>query len=570
MTAGRMVQDFVAPARDSSAGSAGGPAFQGRVRLYLIGLLAIASFHHLVILTARLALDGSSARAAALDPDALRRLALIVACAALVSVTSLLRLTRSALLWLDAAAALVVSGAMLVGIAMRPPEIRPELLALLNVTLVLVGRAALVPSTARRTLVIGGLAIAPLLIVAPFLYPAEHTIAGIPVRRLVRVTVFGFGVATLAVTAVTSQVIYRLRRSVRSAMKLGPYEIQRKIGEGGMGTVYEARHALLKRRTALKLIKPSHLDLSTEARFEREAQLTSELSHPNTVSLYDYGQTTDGIYYYAMEFVDGVTLHDLVRRGGPLPVGRALDLLHQVAASLAQAHRKGLIHRDIKPSNVMVCYREGHPDCIKVLDFGLAKRLETTEDGRTEDGDLVIGTPEFMAPEATYDTESVGAASDVYAVGVLGYFLLTGSVPFSGRNARAIAYAHLGQPLLPPSLRSKREVPADIEQVLAVCLTKTPEGRYRDGQALLRALEACHDDGSWSTDRAEQWWQAWERRAAAKRRAGEEAPREATPAAPRKEPNPAATRAFGLTRRKEQAETAPSPRDAARPPWTAP
>lgn len=555
MTADRLDHDFVGPARDSSAGSAGGQAFQGRVRLYLIVLLAIASFHHLVILTARLALDGNSVRAAMLDPDALKRLALIVACAALVAVTSLLRLTRSALLWLDAAAALLVSGAMLAGIAMRPPELRPELLALLNVTLVLVGRAALVPSTARRTLVIGGLAIAPLLIVAPFLYPAEHAIADIPVRRLVRVTVFGFGVATLAVTAVTSQVIYRLRRSVRSAMKLGPYEIQRKIGEGGMGTVYEARHALLKRRTALKLIKTSHLDLSTEARFEREAQLTSELSHPNTVSLYDYGQTTDGIYYYAMEYVDGVTLHELVRRGGPLPAGRALDLLRQVAASLAQAHSKGLIHRDIKPSNVMVCYREGHPDCVKVLDFGLAKRLDPTEDLRSDDGNLVIGTPEFMAPEAAYETESVGAACDVYAVGVLGYFLLTGSVPFSGRSARAIACAHLTQPLLPPSLRSEREVPADIEQVLAVCLTKAAEGRYSDGRALLRALEACHDDASWSTGRAEQWWRAWDRRAARRSRASEGAPREAAPAATPKDPHPAATRAFRLTRRKEQAQT---------------
>jgi len=276
-----------------------------------------------------------------------------------------------------------------------------------------------------------------------------------------------------------------------------------------MGTVYVAWHGLLQRKTALKLVKRSELSAKTEALFAHEARLTSELSHPNTVALYDYGQTPDGIFYYAMEFVDGITLKDLVRIEGPLPAGRVLFLLRQVTSSLAQAHARGLVHRDIKPSNVMVCYREGHPDCVKVLDFGLAIRLGDEAQAEGEDQE-VAGTPEFMAPETAWNHE-VGPASDVYGVGVLGYFLLTAMLPYSGTGSGTIPRLDRAAPLLPPSLRTTHEVPSDLERVLLACLERDPRRRCPDAGALLDALEACGEGRSWSRQQARAWWTKWER-----------------------------------------------------------
>jgi serine/threonine-protein kinase len=263
------------------------------------------------------------------------------------------------------------------------------------------------------------------------------------------------------------------------------------------------------------------------------------------VALYDYGQTTDGIDYYAMELVDGLTLHDLVRRDGPLPPARALGLLRQIAASLAEAHGKGLIHRDIKPSNVMVCHREENPDCVKVLDFGLATRLRGPGEPRTSQAEPRVGTPEFMAPEAVYDPRSVGTATDVYAVGALGYFLIVGAAPFEGSDIRAIARSHLREPPLPPSLRTAREIPPDLEAVLMACLRKEPEHRYPDGRSLLRALEACVGDPSWSMEEADLWWRAWSSGAAAPPALLEMA----CPTATRRELGPVSTRPFALRSR---------------------
>jgi serine/threonine-protein kinase len=538
---------FVAAHRASDV-TTRGPAFQARILLYLQILLAITAFLHLVVLTARLMFGDDPLRAVLFDADALRRLAVVLGCAALTVLVWRRRLSREALLSVDALSALLLSGAMLLGIPLRSPELRPELSALLTVNLILVGRAAIVPSSARRTLAIGLLALGPLLVLAPLFFPSDHLIAGIPHRRLVRVTIFGFGIATLAITTVTSHLTYRLRRSMANAMTLGPYEIVRKLGEGGMGAVYEARHALLRRRTALKLIKADGDEISSEARFERqarferEARLTSELSHPNTVALYDYGQTIDGIDYYAMELVDGLTLHDLVRREGPLPPGRALGLLRQVAASLAEAHGKGLIHRDIKPSNVMVCHRDENSDCVKVLDFGLATRLRGPGEARSNQAEPRVGTPEFMAPEAVYDPRKVGTPADVYAVGALGYFLITGAAPFEGTDVRAIARSHLREPPLPPSLRTDQEIPLDLEGVLMACLKKDPEHRYPDGRSLLRAFEACAGDPSWSMEEADRWWRAWTSGAASPPRVLQRACPEPT----RRELAPVSTRPFVL------------------------
>ncbi len=287
--------------------------------------------------------------------------------------------------------------------------------------------------------------------------------------------------------------------------KIGPYEIGRKLGEGGMGAVFEARHGQLGRRTALKLIKPARRDRDSEARFDREARLTSELDHPNAVALYEYGTSDDGVRYYAMELVDGLTLSALIRREGPLPAGRVLAILRQIAASLAHAHRKGLVHRDVKPSNVMLCWREGHPDCVKVVDFGLAKRMAASDAAASHAG-MQIGTPDFMAPEAVDAPASVGPPADVYSTGILAYCLLTGSTPFEGCDLGQLIRAHRTVPPLPPSARRPHDMPRDLERVVMRCLEKRPADRFADGRALLDALDACATPASWSVEQAERWW----------------------------------------------------------------
>lgn len=485
--------------------SSHGASFQERVRLYIAVLSGLNVFLWAVIVLARVSLDDAPIGIVLVDLDLMRHLATAAVCGGLVAIASRRRVSRRKLLLVDAGASAFVSLSVVLGIALRPPAMRPEQAALLVLVVVLVGRSIVVPSSARRTLVIGLFALAPLLLLAPLFFPVDAVVAGVPHRRLVVVTVLAFGTAVLALTTMTSKILYDLRRTMAHATKLGPYEIGRKLGEGGMGTVYEARHTLLRRRTALKLMKPSQRDVHAEARFEREARLTSELDHPNTVALFDYGRTVDGIDYYAMEYVDGLTLHELVRKTGPVAPARAVVILKQVAASLAQAHGRGLIHRDVKPSNVMICYREGRADCVKVLDFGLAEHLVASGEFHPEI-ELQVGTPEYMAPEVVYAPDRVGPPADIYAVGIVAYFLLTGSLPFEDRDLRALARAHRDMPPLWPSLRTRADIPTDLEDLILKCLAKDPSDRFADGRALLEAVDACRDVGTWSDRASELWW----------------------------------------------------------------
>lgn len=292
----------------------------------------------------------------------------------------------------------------------------------------------------------------------------------------------------------------RRTRRAHAGRRVGPYELGAVIGEGGMGVVYRARHVALGRTIALKLAR-GEADATARRRLVREAQITSELAHPNIVALLDHGES-EGTAYCALEYVDGLTLRQLVAEEGALTPARALHLLRQLAASLARVHRAGFVHRDVKPSNVMVCHRDGHADWIKVLDFGLARRVDVARGERTS---LVAGTPAFMAPEAASDLEPLGPAQDVYALGALGWFLLTGSVLFGDHDAGSIARAHRDEPPLPPSLRVGRDVPRELEDVLLCCLAKRPERRYPDACAVLSALDACRVDG-WSERDATAWW----------------------------------------------------------------
>jgi eukaryotic-like serine/threonine-protein kinase len=477
--------------------------FQSRLQRYALVLLAVTVFLHLMTAAIRVTVEGTSPGMALWGRPEWRRLALIGGAVCAAALLSGWRLSSRELGRADAAIVLLVSLTTSWDMAARASVLNPEAPALLLITLVLAGRAALVPSSPGRTLAFGVLGLGPMAVTMLLLRTAQPGVPGFPSPVGRCISALGFGAAMVAVTVLMSQVVFRLRHSMRRGRHLGPYELGDKLGEGGMGSVYRARHALLRRTTALKLVRPSALNAWTEAQLTREAELTSELSHPNTVALYDYGQTSDGIFYYAMELVDGITLRELVRREGQLPAGRVLSLLRQVSASLAQAHAKGLVHRDIKPSNVMVCERDGHPDCVKVLDFGLAMRVGP----ETASGSwYAAGTPEFMAPEASRDPSAVGPAADVYAVGVLGYVLLTGSLPFAGAETEAIATAPANKPLLLPSSRTVRDVPVDLERVVLRCMAREPAQRYRDARELLRALDACQQDGSWSSEHAHAWW----------------------------------------------------------------
>jgi serine/threonine protein kinase len=272
-----------------------------------------------------------------------------------------------------------------------------------------------------------------------------------------------------------------------------------------MGTVYKARHALLRRPTAVKLLNSDVVSPAAIARFEREVQLTSGLTHPHTVAIYDYGRTPDGVFYYAMEYLEGSNLDELVRRYGPLPQERVWYLLHQVCASLAEAHQAGLIHRDVKPANIFLTSRGGEHDFVKVLDFGLAKPADGREITVTS-LDVVAGTPLYLAPEALTEPQRVDARADVYAIGAVAYFLLTGTPVFSGGSASDICLKHVSATPQPPSARTDRPLCPALERLLLQCLAKSPADRPQDAADLLRLLDSCPVPGRWTAAEAARWW----------------------------------------------------------------
>jgi serine/threonine-protein kinase len=302
------------------------------------------------------------------------------------------------------------------------------------------------------------------------------------------------------------QTIVELRRRMQDALKLGQYTLVEKIGEGGMGVVYRARHALLRRPTAVKLLPPARSNELMLERFEREVQLTSQLSHPNTIAIYDYGRTSDGVLYYVMEYVDGVTLDRLVEAHGPVPPERTVAILAQVCGSLSEAHESGLVHRDIKPANLMLCIRGGVVDFVKVLDFGLVKQLDEAVSGLSRP-EWVIGTPLYMAPETINEAGRTDARSDLYALGAVAYFLLTGAPVFSGKTMVEVCSHHLRSAPVPPSSRMKGKLSPGLERLVLACLEKDPTRRPPSARALLAGLEALDDVGEWTQSAAWAWWQ---------------------------------------------------------------
>ena len=337
-----------------------------------------------------------------------------------------------------------------------------------------------------------------------------------PKRGAIGIASAGVLAALLGFAAVTSlRTIARLRRQVE---KVGPYRLIARLGRGAMGVVWEARHALLRRPTAVKLLAPGTEGERALARFEREVQLTAGLTHPSTIAIYDYGRTADGVFYYAMELLHGINLLQLVDLDGPLPPARVVHLLRQACGALTEAHAAGLIHRDIKPANLMVCVYGGIPDFLKVLDFGLVKDVAAVEGategraaessgdaGLSQDGSL-LGTPLYMAPEGMSDPTHVDARADIFALGAVGYFLLAGKSPFPGRTAIEVFRMERQGPPPPLSRVARHPVPASLDETIGRCLSFRREDRPGSAEALDALLEACAFAPSWKVEDARSWW----------------------------------------------------------------
>ena len=388
------------------------------------------------------------------------------------------------------------------------PYVLPYAVAFSNLTWmsIIVIYGVFIPNTWRWTLwAVGGLAVLVGAVDAVVFLRHPPAAAGglavlVPTALTlfvsVGIAVFGsFKMTALHAEAVTAQ---------RQARALGQYRLVRKLGAGAMGEVYLAEHALLRRPCAVKLIRTAHIgDEKRAARFEREVQATAALTHPNAVQVYDYGRAEDGTFYYAMEYLPGLNLDRLVERHGPLPPGRAIHLLRQVCGALREAHSAGLIHRDVKPGNAIVCERGGRPDVVKLLDFGLVRAIEPDSQKLTQDG-AIAGTPAYMSPEQVEGAELDGR-SDLYSLGAVAYYLLTGRPPFLKGTALQLLYAHVRESVRPPSA-VRAGVPADLEAVVLRCLEKDQGRRFPDCQALDDALAACQRTYPWSEADAADWW----------------------------------------------------------------
>jgi serine/threonine-protein kinase len=448
------------------------------------------------------------------DPERLVHLANLVLALAMFLVLRREGLSKRTLGLVAAAALYIAAGTCLAVYGFGFEGGNRDTIAILAVFVI--AWAIVIPSTAWRTFLLA-LPIPVVLLVIDLAYGTAYNYDGTEMidpetgeidRAFVRsaqvwnqtVLFFAIGVA-----AVASRVIYALRTKLEAAHRVGHYRLDEKIGQGGMGEVYRATHFMLRRPTAVKLLRPEITGKETILRFEQEVRLASRLTHPNTIRIFDYGRTPDGVFYYAMEFVRGLDLTQVVRRAGPLPACRAVHILEQACRALAEAHELGLVHRDVKPGNLMLCVKGGEHDVVKVLDFGLAKDLRDADVSLTQSG-AVSGTVETLSPEVI-EGEPPTFACDLYALGVVGCFLLTGKPIFDVQTPVEFVVRHLHHEPIRPSSRGV-EVPGDLEDLLLRCLRKKPEERVESARALGAALRASEAYGAWTEEQAAAWWRA--------------------------------------------------------------
>ena len=393
-----------------------------------------------------------------------------------------------------------------------------SLSVIVAMALAMAARAALVPTSPRHTALLTAAVGLPLILVwiihielfaippdpgVPALYVEKGVDSGAVIAVLAALWWF----ITTAVCYVISRVVHGLRVEMLAARKLGQYTLEEKLGEGGMGEVYRARHSRLRRPTAIKLLPVARSSVADVARFEAEVQATAELTHPNTITIFDYGRTDAGVFYYAMEHLDGATLGDVVDADGPQPPARVIKILEQAAGALQEAHEAGLIHRDIKPANIMLARQGTDPDTVKVLDFGLVRSIDRKSDGALTQAGTLLGTPLYMAPEVIHSDDAAGPLADIYALGAVGYFLLSGTHVFSGANLVELCAHHLHTEPEALADRLGRPVAGDLTATVMQCLSKQPADRPGGATGLIEQLQQCKDHGDWTTREAAEWWQ---------------------------------------------------------------
>jgi eukaryotic-like serine/threonine-protein kinase len=375
--------------------------------------------------------------------------------------------------------------------------------AMMPVTHTLIGRSVIVPSPLRRTLWISIVASMPTI----FVVVTHHVFAPNTPFDEARISLaVSWCSVAVAVSAMISRTLYGLRKEISQVRQLGQYTLQEKIGEGGMGVVYRATHAMLRRPAAIKLILKEHASEADLLRFEREVQLTSRLAHPNTVSIFDYGRTSEGVFYYAMEYLDGMDLDRLIKADGPIEPQRAIHILAGVCGALEEAHALGLVHRDIKPANIVLTERPDEPDVVKVVDFGLARPLGRQQLAASDFSAALVGTPLYLAPEAVTSPETVDGRADLYAVGAVAYFLLTGRPVFEAATVVELCSKHLLAQPTPPSQHLPRPLSADLESLVLACLAKDRDARPLSAAILRAALLSCEDAVRYDPQIARAWW----------------------------------------------------------------
>ena len=384
-----------------------------------------------------------------------------------------------------------------IGLVGRAPEITWA-------SMIIVVFPMVIPLPPRRILIASTLAAigspASLLVLD---YLGEHALT---LDELVGATISPAFAVVLAY--VGARMIYAIGRDVAKARLLGAYRLESRLGAGGMGEVWRASHRMLARPAAVKLISPEQLgrdDRAVLTRFEQEAQATAQLRSPHTVEVYDFGISSEGSFYYVMELLDGLDLQKLVERHGPVPAARVVHILRQVCHSLDEAHAAGMVHRDVKPANIFVCRYGGDLDFVKVLDFGLVKTPKPEGDSALTGRGQFVGTPAFLAPEIAAGSDVDGRA-DIYSLGCVAYWLLTGTVVFEAESFLAMAAKHLNEEPVPPSSRTEAMIPADLEAIVLSCLRKDPDDRP-GADELASRLSAC-EIPVWTKEHARRWWQS--------------------------------------------------------------
>jgi hypothetical protein len=368
------------------------------------------------------------------------------------------------------------------------------------------------PNRPRRILVASLLSASA----SPLTVYLMHRYYGVAVNAspVVLVSYFAFSSYLCAVLAfVLSRIVHRFNIRLRKAREIGAYELVSELGKGGMGEVWVAKHRLLARPAAVKLIRPELLgaDLPSQEsvirRFEREARATAELRSTHTVDIYDFGRSEDGAFYYVMELLDGLSLDAFVKRHGPLTPERAVYLLLQICHSLGEAHEHGLTHRDIKPGNIFLCRLGPDFDFIKVLDFGLVKKIGSADESAlTAVQGNTAGTPAYMAPEMATNVAAVDSRADLYALGCVAYWMLTGRPPFEGATSIATILKHVRDPAPRTSDHTEMPIPPELDDVILACMAKDPIDRPQTAHDLARRLEAIELSPRWTAERARDWW----------------------------------------------------------------